>query len=164
MNDQEREQPQRTSWKDYIYELDSDREHARDQLEAATVRTYQQMRTDQERIAEVELQNKRLGMQVIEFGERIAELEQERDQAKLREEEQFTKRGAALAELSQTRRELAEVQAQLWDYWKTYHDEHCTEDWPHTRDASCYYAPPPAARKRKPNNIGDIQKLEQKET
>lgn len=83
--------PQRT-------ELGSDREHARDQLEAATVRTYRQMRTDQERIAELE-------------------------------------------------RELAEVQAQLWDYWKTYHDEHCTEDWPHTRDRSCYYAPPPAARK-----------------
>jgi predicted RNase H-like nuclease (RuvC/YqgF family) len=35
---------------------DQEREQARDQLEAATVRTYQQMRTDQERIAELELE------------------------------------------------------------------------------------------------------------
>jgi hypothetical protein len=33
---------------------DQEREQARDQLEAATVRTYRQMRTDQERIAELD--------------------------------------------------------------------------------------------------------------
>jgi len=46
-------------------------------------------------------------------------------------------------EITQLRHDLRAVRAELWSYWKAWHDEHCTEDWPHTRDSSCPYSPPP---------------------
>ena len=38
---------------------------------------------------------------------------------------------------------IVRLRQELWNYWEAYHDERCTEGWPHSPGRECLYPPPP---------------------
>ena len=45
-------------------------------------------------------------------------------------------------EVARLRDEAALLREAADEYWRGYHDEHCTGMWPHTRGEGCGYPPP----------------------